>query len=118
MEDTMIFKVESQLHAYCFQWFHNTFPPLRRMLHHNDNNSYNSIEGARKKSMGVIRGVSDFEFICFCGILFLEAKLPGETQSDEQIDFMNKVRERGHTYILFYTFEEFKNIILKHINHE
>ena len=34
-------------------------------------------------------------FISFVETLFLECKLPGETQSQEQIEFQQKVEERG-----------------------
>lgn len=102
---------EGQMQSHCVKWFHNTHHAERRMLHANDNNSFNGIEGARKRAMGVIRGVSDLELILDGSVVFIELKLPGETQSDEQIDFMNKVRARGHAYVLIYSFLEFINFI-------
>lgn len=102
---------EAQLQNQCFIWFHNTFFEERQMLHNNDNNSYNSIEGARKKALGVVKGISDFELILDHAVVFIELKLPGEVQKPEQITFQQKVTERGHLYVLIYSFEEFKNFI-------
>lgn len=104
--------IELQEQAKFATWFWNTFPSERGMLHANDNNSYNSIEGARKKALGVVKGVSDFELVGYGSVIFIEFKLPGEKQKPEQIDFMNKVRERGHIYIIVYSFEEAKNFVL------
>jgi hypothetical protein len=82
------------------------------MLHHNDNNSYNRIIGARKKALGVVAGLSDMELICDYGIvLFIEMKIPGGVQSSEQKDFERKVVERGHIYVVIFNFEQFKNTI-------
>lgn len=82
------------------------------MLHHNDNNSFNGIEGARKKAIGVVKGVSDFELVYQGGVLFMEGKMPGEKQLPEQVEFMNMVIDRGHEYVIFYSFEEFQRLII------
>lgn len=103
---------ELQEQAKFAQWFWNTFPSERGMLHANDNNSYNTIEGARKKALGVVKGVSDFELVGYGKVVFIEFKLPGQVQTLEQIDFMNKVRERGQLYQLVYSFEEAKHLVL------
>lgn len=114
MANPVIKKLEDQMNSMCAIWFWNA-PELRdhrRMLHHNDNNSHNSIEGARKKAMGVVAGVSDFELICNYGkVIFLEGKIPSGVQEPEQIEFMDKVQARGHLYLIYYSFEEFKQII-------
>ena len=112
------FKIEEQLQAACTQWFHNTYYLERGMLHMNDNNSYNRIEGNRKKAMGVVSGVSDLELISDGGVVwFIELKLPEGKQSDVQIDFMNKCRTRGHIYVLIYSLEQFKYLIKEIIGH-
>lgn len=105
---------ELKMQAECVKWFDNTYPEERQMLHCNDNNSYNKIEGNRKKALGVTRGVSDLEYIAEAGVTwYIELKMPGETQSKEQIEFMNKVRARGHIYQIIYSLEEFKSLIWK-----
>lgn len=106
------YKTEEQLQADCAQWFWDEFIDERRMLFHVDNNSYNRIIGAKKKALGVVQGPSDFIFICGT-VVFIEMKLPGRKQTPEQIDFENKVKERGHEYYLMDTFAGFKRLIIK-----
>lgn len=107
-------RLEDKMNSECAKWFWND-PKLRsyrRMLHHNDNNSFNGIEGARKKAMGVVAGVSDFELILDRGrVLWLEGKIPGGVQEEEQKDFMEKVESRGHLYIIYFSFVEFQKIV-------
>lgn len=111
------FAVESQLQEACTKWFWNVIgEPYRRMLFHVNNNSTGSVRGAQNRSLGVVRGVSDLVFISFGETIFIELKLPGQTQSEEQIDFERKVLERGHRYILCHSFEGFKNLIYTEIN--
>lgn len=108
MENAM---TELQMQAMCATWFWNTFPSERRMLHCNMNNSFNRIAGANAKAMGVIKGVSDMELIVPGSVIFIEFKVGKGKQSEEQLDFMDKVDQRGHSYIIIYSFEEFKNFI-------
>jgi len=102
---------EEQLQADCAQWFHNNYHAHRRMLFHVDNNSWNNIVGAKKKALGVIPGPSDFVLILDGVVVFVEMKLPGRSQTPEQIDFMNKVLARGHSYFIVEYFSQFKNLI-------
>lgn len=111
MDDNITFKTEQQLQAYCAQWFWNTYPAHRRMLVMVDNNSENEVIGNRKKAMGVVRGPSDLFLVLYRAVIFIEMKLPGKTQSVEQKDFENKVTERGHIYIIMYSFKQFKEFI-------
>lgn len=99
------------MHSRCAQWFWNTFHSERRMLIHVDNNSYNKIEGARKKAMGVVKGVSDFILILFEEVHFIELKTDKGIQKDEQIEFMDKVMRRGHNYHIVRSEQEFKDLI-------
>lgn len=102
---------EEKLQNECFIWFHNTFPSERRMLHHNNNNSVNRIAGNKAKAMGVVAGVSDFELIVTGHVIFIEMKTLTGTLSDEQKDFMQKVIDRGHIYVVIRTIEQFKNLV-------
>lgn len=95
-------------------WFDKTFPDQRQMLFHVDNNSYNAIIGAKKAALGVKRGISDLIFIVDV-IWFLEMKTPKGVQEPDQITFMNKVRERGHPYVILRSLEEFQNFTLDKI---
>lgn len=118
MEKTMTFKTELQMQAYCCQWYWNEFrfTSAKLCLHTNMNNSFNRIEGARNKSLGVIPGVSDTEFVDFGTVWFLEFKLPGGVQSTEQKEFQMMVEERGLKYKLLFSFEEFKTFIYSRIS--
>lgn len=102
---------EAKLQAECFKWFWNTFPSERRMLFHVDNNSWNTIVGAKKKALGVVQGVSDMVLILDCSVEFLEFKTDTGAQSEEQIDFENKVTTRCHRYVVIRSMEQFKNYI-------
>lgn len=114
MENTVKkrFATEQQFQAEFVLWFSQEFPSERRMLHCNMNNSWDKIEGNKAKAMGVTRGVSDLELLCKAGVTwYIELKLPGKTQSEDQIKFMNKALERGHKYILFEYIEDLKEFI-------
>lgn len=110
---------EEQLQSQCAIWFWNTFPDYRRMLFHVDNNSYNAIIGARKKSLGVCSGPSDLILVLSLGkVVFIEMKTESGSQSHEQKDFESKVRERGHEYTIIRSFEKFKNYVLQKLTQD
>ena len=102
---------EEQLHSQCFIWHWNTFPWERGMLHHNNNNSHNRISGSKAKAMGVVAGVSDFEYVVENQVVFIEMKTPEGSLSKEQKEFRDNVMSRGHLYLIVRTFERFKQVI-------
>ncbi len=110
---------EAKMQADQWSWYDKSIMQInndwRRMLFHVDNNSWNSIIGAQKASLGVIKGPSDFVFISFGETIYIENKIPGGVQEKEQIDFMNKVLARGQRYVLNYALETFKRFIMKEI---
>lgn len=106
---------EEKLQSECYKWFHNSFPLWRKMLFHVDNNSWNSIIGAKKKALGVNAGVCDFVLILFAETIWIEMKTPTGTQSDEQIDFQKKVEARLHKYVILRTEQEFREFITQKI---
>lgn len=115
------YSTEEQLQADCYQWFHNTHPELRRTLFAVPNGGERpakiirgkrvSLEGNRLKATGTIPGPSDLILVLYCVVAFIEMKLPGHRQSPEQIDFEQKVKERGHSYIVLTTFAGFKQYV-------
>jgi len=108
---------EQQLHAECFKWFHNTYPAERGMLHHNNNNSVNSIAGNKMKAMGVVPGVSDFELILPRGMIaFIEMKTDTGQLSKDQDRFCNMVLARGHVYFVIRTLSKFQEIVKTLLN--
>lgn len=102
---------EEKIQSDCCVWFWNSFPGERRMLFHADNNSVNQIVGAKKKALGVVRGVSDLILVFNDKVIFIELKTSTGTLSEEQKDFSKKVKDRGHCYIVVRSFEQFKSII-------
>ena len=103
---------EQQLHTACYTWFHNTYHAERGMLHHNNNNSVNSIAGNKMKAMGVVPGVSDFELILKNGVVaFIEMKTRTGVLADEQKRFSAMIVLRGHLYFVVRTLEEFQKLI-------
>lgn len=109
LQDTKQYATEEQLQADCFQWAWNTYPHHRRMLFHVQQKAKNKIEGARFKAIGVVRGPADLQLLIMGGItVYIELKLPGRTQSEEQIDFETKAKARGHVYVILTSFVSFK----------
>lgn len=103
---------EQQLHSECYIWFHNTYISERGMLHHNNNNSVNSIAGNKMKSMGVVAGVSDFELILKGGtVAFIEMKTTTGVLSDDQKRFSAMITLRGHLYFVVRDLIGFKKLI-------
>lgn len=74
-----------------------------------------SIMLKKVKNTGFIAGVSD-TIICMPGpvTLFIEFKTPTGNQSQDQIDFMNRITSIGHHYYLCRSLNEFKQIISQH----
>jgi hypothetical protein len=111
----MAIREEEILQAACYKWFTDTYPGERQMMHCNNNGSANWIKGALNASMGVVPGVSDLEWALPGRVIFIEMKTPTGTQSDAQKDFMRKVMERGHQYIILRSLEEFKQFVWQNI---
>ena len=104
---------ELRLQAECFQWHWNTFPDQRKRLFMVHNNPRNAIDGNRLKAAGMVAGVADLQYLRpFKTPLFIEMKLPGETQSAVQIDFEALSKSIGCDYVVADSFERFKEVIL------
>ncbi len=120
-----IFATEDQLQAYCVKWFDESFPQWRKMLFSVPNGAnlpkklvrgqWISLEANKLKATGLQSGPSDLILISFVEVLFLECKLPGETQSADQIIFQAMCEERGKTYKLFKYFSHFQYIVMEAI---
>lgn len=108
-----------QLIAECTQWFWNTIPEERRMLYAVNNNvsagltkQQQIVEGNKNKAKGVVAGVLDLCYICYDGrSVYLDAKVGNDTLSDEQLDFVGKLEDRGIMWFTFSSLEEFQHII-------
>lgn len=62
------------------------------------------------KALGVRKGVSDL-VIVMEKVIFIEMKDPKGSQSDEQIDFEQVVKDLNHNYYVIRSLEEFKQLI-------
>lgn len=96
----------------CFLWFWNNYPEHRKMLFHVQNKARNAIEGNKFKALGVVKGVSDFILVTAGAVHFIEGKTLTGRQSPDQVDFQNKVTERGHHYHIYRTESEFKTLVI------
>ena len=104
-------KSELQIQAEAFQWFHNSFPAERGLLHANNNNSQNAIKGNQNKALGIVAGVSDMEYFKAGKMYFLEFKTEDGTQSAVQKRFQKVVEAEGATYLIIRSFEQFQEFI-------
>lgn len=102
-----MYRTEQQMQADLVMWFSHNYPAERGMLHCNNNNSWNRTEGTKAKALGVVPGASDLELITTGPVVFLELKLPGKKQSEEQLKWMDKLIARGKIYIVIETKEMF-----------
>ena len=109
---------EGIIQAECFAWFHNTFPQYRGCLFHcpneNDRADSNPIQGAIRKSLGVVSGVSDL--ICLIkrggyGALLIEMKDEDGQQRKSQREWQLIVESQGYKYCLCRSLAQFKDII-------
>lgn len=105
------YKYEHQFQADLMLWFDRTFFLLRNCLFCVNNNSDGGVAGNKNKSLGVKRGVSDLIFIGFCFTVYIELKLPGKKQSEDQKEFEKTVKSRGHMYYVVDTMHDAKILI-------
>lgn len=113
---------EGKIQAECFAWFWNTFPEYRKLLFHvpneNDRADSNPIQGAIRKSLGVVSGVSDL--ICLIprgghGALLIEMKDEKGVQKLAQKEWQKKVEAQGYRYEICRSLEQFKTIIEEYL---
>ena len=102
---------ELRLQQECFMWFHNSYPHLRGLFFRIKNENTNRISGAIGKATGIIPGVAD-SCLLVPGLRawFIEFKTPTGTQSQNQIDWQNRVELAGHHYKIIRTLEQFKEL--------
>jgi hypothetical protein len=103
---------EDALQIACVTWFKCQFPNVT-IFHPKNGGSFNAIEGAKFKKMGVLPGVPDL-FIMrakngFNG-MFIELKVDKNTQTDSQKEFERKALMEGFTYLVVRSVDEFMQI--------
>lgn len=100
-----------QLQAQCYQWFHNTYPEQRGLLHANANNSVNKIKGNQQKALGVVKGVLDIEYFRANRLYFFDIKVGKDRFSQAQREFMERVMAEGASCYAIRSLEEFQFFI-------
>ena len=103
---------ETRLQQDCVVWFKNTFPDLRLVLWHTEN------EGKRNgrqqmifKTMGGCSGVADLLFFYGGELYAFELKTAKGRQSPTQIDWQTAIEKQGATYRIVRSIGEFKYYI-------
>lgn len=114
---------EGKIQAECFTWFWNDYPQYRRLLFHipneNDRSDSNIIQGAIRKSLGVVAGVSDLILLVPRGLyhgLCIEMKDEKGTQKPAQKEWQTLVEAQGYKYCLCRSLAQFKNVISDYLN--
>lgn len=113
---------EGKIQAECFSWFWNTYPQYRKCLFHvpneNDRADSNIIQGAIRKSMGVVAGVADLILMVKrgpYGALCIEMKDERGTQKPAQKEWQVVVENQGYRYVICRSLEQFKKIIEEYL---
>ena len=113
---------EGRIQAECFSWFWNSFPQYRRLLFHvpneNDRSDSNAIQGAIRKSLGVVPGVSDLILLIprgGHGAFLIEMKDDKGTQKPAQKEWQSLVEAQGYKYIICRSLAQFKEEIYKYL---
>jgi hypothetical protein len=109
---------ESKLQQACVTWFRLQYPNKIIFAIPNGGNR-NVITATILKREGVLKGIPDL-FIAepnnnYSG-LFIEMKHGKNKPSKEQIDIMDKLRERGYKVELCYSFDTFVEMVKKYLD--
>lgn len=104
---------EEQLQAQIFQFHWNNYPNERKRLFHVNNKAKNKIEGNQMKARGVVAGVSDLVYLAENRTIYIELKVEGGVQSNEQKEFEQQCKATGHEYHIVKSLEQFLQVIGK-----
>ena len=113
---------EGRIQAECFAWFWNTYPQYRKLLFHvpneNDRADSNIIQGAIRKSLGVVSGVADLLLLVASGGyhgLCIEMKDEKGRQKPAQAEWQTIIEAQGYRYVICRSLEQFKIIIHEYL---
>ena len=113
---------EGRIQASCVIWFNNEFPQYRKLLFHvpneNDRSDSNFIQGAIRKSLGVVSGVSDLLFLVARGGyhgLCIEMKDEKGAQKKAQKEWQSLVEAQGYKYCLCRSLAQFQQIVKEYL---
>nr|DAY33448.1 MAG TPA: Nuclease [Caudoviricetes sp.] len=107
---------ESQLQQMCVRYFRYVYPQY--VIYATPNGgTRNPIEAKRLKAEGVLAGVADLTVLLPQGrIIYIEMKVKGNRQTDNQKAFQQKAEALGYKYYVCYSFDQFKAIIEEELN--
>jgi len=111
---------EAKIQASAVLWLWNNYPETRGLFIHipNEGNRASAIDGALRRSLGLVAGAPDtFLFMPrgkYAG-LAVEFKTETGVQSKEQIAFQDRLERHGYCYRLCRSLEQFKQIILEYL---
>jgi len=113
---------EGKIQAECFAWFWNAYPRYRKVMFHvpneNDRSDSNIIQGAIRKSLGVVAGVADLLFLAAKGDyhgLCIEMKDERGTQKPAQKEWQAIIEREGYKYVICRSLADFKKIIEEYL---
>lgn len=114
---------EGRIQSSCVAWFWNTYPQYRELYfcvpNENAREDSNASTGAIRRSMGVVKGVSDTILFLPRGgyhALCIEMKTETGRQSDAQRLWQSKVEAQGFRYEVVRSLEEFKRLINEYLS--
>jgi hypothetical protein len=116
--------LEDNLQMECLKWWNYTFnskPKIQILLHHSPNGGYRrGKEAERFKKMGVRAGFPDL-ILCMKSAdeqyigLFIELKVPPNTQYPTQYLYQQAVEAQGYKYVIVKSFDQFKEEIIEYL---
>ncbi len=114
---------EGRIQAECFAWFWNSYPKYRKLLFHvpneNDRSDSNSIQGAIRKSLGVVPGVADLILLIprgNHGALLIEMKDEKGIQKPAQKDWQRLTEAQGYRYEICRSISDFQALIREYLS--
>ena len=112
---------EGKIQSQCVAWFWNEYPEYRGLLFHipNEGNRESKTDGAYRKALGLVAGVSDLMLLVARGPyhgLCIEMKTEVGRQSDVQKEWQLKVEKQGYKYIVVRSLEQFKQEISEYLS--
>lgn len=111
-------ETESYIQGQCVMWLWNERPETRSKLFEVNNNPLNKIDGARRKAMGMVAGVSDLIYLRD-GLppLCIEMKDAAGVQSQAQKDWQKVAESTGCEYVIIRSLTEFQELFRPILNY-
>jgi hypothetical protein len=102
---------ESAIQASCIKWCWNTHPETRGLLFEVNNNPLNGVDGANRRALGMIKGVSDTILLWKGKAYLIEFKDAKGRQSTDQKAWEATVAQQGFNYFLVRDLCSFQELI-------